>query len=204
MGIVGYVKTRVVGDVPVIEVAGAGRMIALVGVWKPRLIVSKEAAAVLNREQLVAAIEHELAHEASRDNLKRLMILIAPGFLLGKIERARKQFAEWVADDCAGSPVDLAEALVRVARVSAGAKPPALSTSLLRETEELGARVDRLLAGREAVAVRQIPRWKIVTAAVVLMGIAPMTLTLGARGSGTFDGLASRGAWLRRSHSPTF
>jgi hypothetical protein len=168
--------SRVVGGARILEVAGAGRMIALVGVWRPRLVISKEAAAVLNREQLEAAIEHEMAHETSRDNLKRLMILIAPGFLLGKVERAWKQFAEWVADDRAGSPVDLAEALVRVARVSAGARPPALSTSLLRETEDLGARVDRLLAGRETVAVRHIARWKIVMATVALMGIAPMTL----------------------------
>lgn len=167
---------RFVGGTRVIEVAGAGRLVALAGVWRPRLIVSKDAAAVLNAKLLAAAIEHELGHAASHDNGKRLLALIAPGFFLTKIERAWKQFAEWSADDRAGDPVELAEALVRVALVSAGARPPALSTSLLRETADLDARVDRLLRDRAPVAERTSARWKIVVAAVGLMGIAPMTL----------------------------
>ena len=114
-----------VDNVPVIEVAGAGRLVALVGVWRPRLIVSKEAAAVLDRHQVDAAIRHELAQVSAFDNWKRLAILLAPGFFLERLGRAWKQFAEWAADDRAGSPLELAEALVRVARLNPGARPPA-------------------------------------------------------------------------------
>jgi hypothetical protein len=166
----------IVGNVPVIEVAGAGRLVALVGVWRPRLIVSKEAAAVLNPDQLDAAIRHELAHVSAFDNWKRLAILLAPGFFLERLERAWKQFAEWAADDRAGSPVDLAEALVHVARLKPGSRPPALSTSLLRETADLQARVDRLLQDREPIAGTKIAGWKIAGGAVALIAIAPMTL----------------------------
>ncbi len=167
-------RARMVGDVPVIEVAGAGRLVALVGVIRPRLIVSKEAAAVLNYEQLDAAIRHELAHVSAFDNWKRLAILLAPGFSLAKIERAWKQFAEWAADDRAGSPIELAEALVRVARVSPGVKPPALSTSLLRETADLQDRVDRLLQDRELVALRKISPWRVLVGAVAVIGLMAM------------------------------
>jgi beta-lactamase regulating signal transducer with metallopeptidase domain len=170
---------KMVGDTRVIEVAGAGRLVALVGVARPRLIVSKDAAAVLDREQLDAAIRHEMGHASAFDNWKRLAILLAPGFFLSKIERAWKQFAEWAADDRAGRPLELAEALVRVARLNPGARPPALSTSLLRESEDLAARVERLLSDREPLALRRISPWRIALGAVVvigLMAIGPVTL----------------------------
>jgi hypothetical protein len=99
----------------------------------------------LSTEQLAAALRHERAHWTSRDNLKRICILLTPGILpfIGgsrTLERAWKKFAEWAADDRAVSgsarrACALAAALVRVARMSAekGA------------TDRLAERVDRLL-----------------------------------------------------------
>jgi len=61
-------------------------------------------------------------------------------------------FAEWAADDRAAEGSDskalsLASALVRLARMKAGPPVPELAISLLGASGEVGARVERLLAG---------------------------------------------------------
>jgi hypothetical protein len=102
-------------------------------------------------------LRHERAHAASRDNLKRLLLLLAPDVLpvhilsgLGKLENAWIRFTEWSADDRAvdGDPrraVSLAGALVRVARMRAPAEISPLATSLVANAGDLEARVTRLL-----------------------------------------------------------
>ena len=105
--------------------------------------------------RLAAALRHEHAHEVSRDNFKRLLLLVAPGLLPGwpgftAIERSWGRFTEWAADDIAAAgdsarSVSLAGALVRVARMGACPQQPPLVTSLLAETDDLAQRVDRLL-----------------------------------------------------------
>jgi len=170
--------------IPVVTIPHSGRLVALAGIFRPRLILSSEVAGVLNREQLEAAMRHELAHGASRDNLKRLLLLLTPGLFLSDLDRAWKRFAEWAADDRAVEgkstrSLELAEALVRVARLDPGAAPPALSTSLMRESEDLSARVDRLLMDRTPAEAYSISRWRIAGFAMVALGLvilAPSTL----------------------------
>ena len=129
--------------------------VSLAGVIHPRVILSRAVAGTLSKEQLAAALRHEQAHRVSRDNLKRLLILVAPGLLpffhgFRDLERAWTRFTEWAADDraVAGSSrrsLSLAAALVRVARMGAGPEPEPLVTSLLADGEDLSARIDRLL-----------------------------------------------------------
>lgn len=147
-----------------------GRVVALVGILKPRVIISADVAAVLTAGELDAALRHENAHRASHDNLKHLLILLSPGFLLQDVERAWKQFCEWAADDhaVAGDPnraADLASALVAVARLRP-ATMPVLSTTLLADDAVLSARVDRLLADRPATPERS-RRFLILTLAAM-------------------------------------
>ncbi len=127
--------------------------LALAGILTPRLLVSEDAMKFLSREQLTAALRHERAHQASRDNFKRLLLLLAPSLIpgLGALENAWVKCAEWAADDQAAEgdarrSLDLAAALVKIARLPAGVPLPPLMASLVEADEDFSERVDRLLA----------------------------------------------------------
>jgi len=168
---------------PIIEIAGGGRVVALAGIFRSQLVMSSEVAAALDPAQFDAVVWHELAHHRSRDNFKRLLIALAPGWFLGLHERAWKRFSEWAADDRAAAgdsrrAADLAMALVRVARLEAGALPPSLATPLVTNNDaELAARVDRLLENRTAGAAASHRRspWSIAAFAAGLVGIAMLS-----------------------------
>lgn len=66
---------------PVSIIAGDTPLLAMTGVFRPRIVVSRGVLAALSAEQLDAALRHERAHWASRDNLKRLLLLLAPDAL---------------------------------------------------------------------------------------------------------------------------
>jgi hypothetical protein len=140
---------------PVWAVEGRGRMIALAGMFRTQVLISHDAISALAPEEIASVLRHERWHASSRDNLKRLALMLAPdvapfvrrGF--STIERAWAKFAEWAADDYAsmGDPalsMSLASALVRVARIPAGAETPAFLTPFM--DGDFSARVDRLLA----------------------------------------------------------
>lgn len=148
---------------PVLLVDCEAPLLAMSGLLRPRLLISRSVARNLSAEELHAALRHEHAHRASRDNAKRLLLLLAPDFLpfvrpLRSLERTWSQFAEWAADDQAAGGdsnrgVSLAAALVQVARMGSGPRLPFLSTSLLACDRDLSARVDRLLQARRIAPV---------------------------------------------------
>jgi hypothetical protein len=143
---------------PVWIVNGTAPLLALTGIVRPRLVISQPVVSALSGSQLATVLRHEHAHRLSHDNLKRLLIFLAPGlfpFFRGfdNLERAWARFTEWAADDRAvdgnGSrSLSLAAALIRVARLGVTAQAPPLATSLLAESQDLSARVDRLLHPR--------------------------------------------------------
>jgi len=128
-------------------------LIALAGVFRPKVLVSRSVIDALSAEQLDAALRHEHAHRVSRDNLKRLLLRLAPDIFpfvlnLSNMERAWARFSEWAADDEAtGGDVrlslSLAEALLRVARLGNAVPASVLLTPLL--AGDLASRVNRLL-----------------------------------------------------------
>jgi len=130
-------------------------LLALAGIFRPRLVISRGVLSTLSAEQLAVASRHERAHWAARDNLKRLCIMLSPGILpfAGSsltLERGWRMFTEWAADDRAVAgharrSVALAAALVRLARMTAAAPYSSLAAPLLGDTDQLLARVDRLL-----------------------------------------------------------
>jgi len=130
-------------------------LLALVGVFRSRLVVSQAVLRSLSAEELHLALQHENAHRISRDNLKRLFLLLAPSpipFLRGfsSMERGWAKFSEWAADDEAvrgdsHRALSLAAALLRVARMGTAPRLSFLHTSLCAGDHDLSARVDRLL-----------------------------------------------------------
>src|SRR5664279_5619263 len=139
----------------VVVLHGASAVMAVAGVVHPKLVVSQTVLDALSDDQREAAFRHEAAHRTSRDNLKRLLVLISPDVLpfaggLGRIERAWGTFTEWAADDEAvdGSQdraLSLASALVRVAKLGVHSAPGFVLSSLLDTDRDLETRVDRLL-----------------------------------------------------------
>jgi hypothetical protein len=130
-------------------------LLAMAGVFRTRLIVSDAVLRALSPDQLFVALQHEKVHRDSRDNLKRLLRLLAPDFVpfvssFPLLDRAWTKLSEWAADDEAvqGDPrqaLSLAEALLRVARMGAGPRLSSLHTSLVAADHDLSGRVDRLL-----------------------------------------------------------
>jgi Peptidase family M48 len=135
-------------------------VLALSGIFRHRLVVSRRILDELTTDQLSAALLHERAHRASHDNLKRLLFRTSPEIfpfvrMFGSLEAAWARLAEWAADDEATAgdairSVDLAGALVRVARLGAASPPAPLWTSLLPNADDLTIRVDRLLSGNHS------------------------------------------------------
>jgi BlaR1 peptidase M56 len=142
-------------DSPALLLADKAPVLAVAGVLRPQLVVSRRVMQGLSADQREVALRHEHAHCTSGDNLKRFLILLAPDVLpfvpaFGAIERGWAKFTEWAADDQATSgdanrAVTLASALVRVAKMGAQPQLTSLSSSLLDGDHELLQRVDRLL-----------------------------------------------------------
>jgi beta-lactamase regulating signal transducer with metallopeptidase domain len=130
-------------------------VLALAGLMRPRVIVSRRVLQTLSGEELDAALAHERAHRKSGDNLKRLALFLAPEvFLFSRtfagLDRCWARLIEWAADDDAAAgdserSVSLAAALVRMARMGVAEPVSPLASSFLGNNGDLSARVDRLL-----------------------------------------------------------
>lgn len=140
-------------------------VIAVVGIFRPRLFIADYLFEALTRDELAATIDHECGHLASRDNLKRAILRICRDVLTivpsgRSLDRAWAQASEEAADEYAarkGSAValDLASALVKIARLApAGASPllPAGTMILGENVATIADRVKRLtkIASAEA------------------------------------------------------
>ena len=168
---------------PLVVVDTEDAVLALSGVIRPRVLVSRGVLQALLPHQLDAALEHERAHQFSRDNLKRLLLLLAPGIFplsrgFAAMDRSWARFTEWAADDRAAAgdsqrSLSLAEALVRVARMGASSRTSLFVSCLIEDGRDLLIRVDRLL-GLEAPPEKALRKIRTLLARVflVLAGLA--------------------------------
>jgi Zn-dependent protease with chaperone function len=149
--------------------------LTLVGVRKPRVLVSVSTVTLLTRDELNIALKHELAHRQSRDNLKKLVFRFCPFPGMAKLESAWSQAAEFAADDAAVSnlddAVDLAAALVKLSRLVPVEAAPVCTVRFV--TGCIGARVARLLVWDEAAVgeARQLRMrpWYVIPPLLVAM-----------------------------------
>ncbi|HUX67867.1 MAG TPA: M56 family metallopeptidase [Terriglobales bacterium] len=183
----------------VLVVPGPQPIMALFGILRPRLLISRNLLQLLSPAQLDAGVRHERAHLRARDNFKRLLILAspAPGPRLRQLERAWARATEWAADDRAVAgdahrSLTLASTLVAVARLSPSAPafapfalhsslsaPPAsfLSGALTADSADLAERVRRLLAPA-APAIHLRRAWPAWLAAALLLSFMLQPATL--------------------------
>jgi Zn-dependent protease with chaperone function len=149
-------ETNVPGEsCPALVIEEEAPILALAGVVRPRLVISAGVMRALSEDQLNAALRHERAHRTSRDNLKRLLILLAPDLFpfsqaFASLESGWAKFAEWAADDQAVEgdewrALSLAAALVGVARMGNAPRASLFLTSLVAGGQDLSSRVNRLL-----------------------------------------------------------
>jgi Zn-dependent protease with chaperone function len=135
----------------------------LVGVIRPKLLVTRRLIEALTAEELRAAVEHEAGHLSSWDNLKRLAMRATPdalSLLLAtnrRLEHGWALAAEQAADARAArdsnAGLALASALVKVARMTPVDAPPRLPGRGLRGDRPLGALASPLIGG-DAIASR--------------------------------------------------
>jgi hypothetical protein len=146
-------------SMPAFEVEVDAPIMALFGVWQPRLLVTRGLINALTSEELAATVAHELGHSRARDNLKRLAMCAAPDFLNAitarRLERQWASAAEHAADrlNGDGSPAArcaLASALVKVARLTPVESASREPISTLIGGGDIASRVGRLLEDRGA------------------------------------------------------
>jgi len=150
---------------PAFEIDAEAPMMALVGVLRARLLVTRGLVGALTDEELAASVAHEVGHSRAWDNLKRLLMRAAPDFLTftaaaRTIERHWASASEHSADKMAASdsPVvrcALASALVKVARLTPTVTPINEPISTLVDGGEIVSRVERLLADAASPARRR-------------------------------------------------
>jgi Zn-dependent protease with chaperone function len=127
--------------------------LTLVGVCKPRVVVSSPTVAILSSNELYVAVRHEMAHVRSHDNFRKLVFRFVSFPGMAGLERAWSEAVELAADDHAvsslGEALDLASALVKLSRLVPVEAPPAFTMGLVNAPGSVSARVERLLAWEE-------------------------------------------------------
>ncbi|MBZ5521312.1 MAG: M48 family metalloprotease [Acidobacteriia bacterium] len=114
-------------NLPVYCVEGSGSLMAVIGIFRPRIFVARRFVQALSGEELSAALAHEMAHVRSFDNFKQFFLKITrpPHWLniFRVTDAAWTNASEVAADENAltsgASALDLSSALVKAGRLGA-------------------------------------------------------------------------------------
>ena len=175
-------------SMPAFRIETDAPVIALVGVFKPKLFISRRVMATLSEEELAASVAHEDGHRRAFDNLKRLALCAAPDFLATtsiarELEQRWASAAEhaadrraWTASDGearAGRRCALASAIVKVARLMPPAGRVTEPISTLFDGSDIESRVRSLLDAEAAIERHGVrPRRVVLVIAAALAAIA--------------------------------
>lgn len=144
-------------NIPALRVDAVFPIVAVVGIFRPKLVIARAVLDACTPEELTAVLDHEARHITRGDNLRRTLLLALPdplGWLpVGReIDLAWHDAIEEVADEAPGydrgdaGRVALASALIRVAKMVPSGQPLAdIPASALYRGEPLERRVRRLL-----------------------------------------------------------
>lgn len=160
---------------------------AVVGAFRPRLLLDRRLLGACERPELHAVLDHEVAHVRARDNLKRLALRLCPDALAltpvaRRWEEAWSAAAEQAADAAAArrrpeGDLHLASALVKLARLATTtpAAPLPLPASTVLGSGPIEDRVRRLLEPGTGAAAPKRSSTAALTAAA-LLGAAALGL----------------------------
>ena len=162
---------------PALSASKGAPALLLVGIRRPKVMVSDMAAMKLSDDELQIAVRHELGHRRSWDNLKKVLISATPFPGMSGLESAWREAAELVADDAAVAnrqdALNLAAALIKLSRSSKQWSEPALASGLVSGSCSIRLRVGRLLEWR--ASDRRLQRawpWILFVLTPVVAGIA--------------------------------
>jgi Zn-dependent protease with chaperone function len=173
-------------DVPAYAVNTSFPVVAVVGFWRPRLVIARTVLGACTADELRAILRHERHHLERRDNLQRALLALSPD-VLGLLPASRRLLRSWheaaedAADDFARRDADttgvaLAAALVKVARLApSGTFAATLPASALYRGENLERRVRRLLQPATDAPVDRLAR-TILAIGAILVGTALLQL----------------------------
>jgi Zn-dependent protease with chaperone function len=167
-------------SIPAFATASEFPIVAVVGVRRPKLIIATSVIEACSPEELRAILAHEQGHLDRRDNLRRLLMSVAPDALAWfpaseKLLRSWRAATEEVADDHAARDgangrLHLASALIKVARLADRNKVTDLMpAATLFCGENLSARVRRLLGPQAAPDRAALVTWRTVAGAAGLI-----------------------------------
>jgi beta-lactamase regulating signal transducer with metallopeptidase domain len=170
-------------NIPTYAITSSFPIVALVGFFRPRMLVARSVLAACPEPELRAIIAHELGHLIRRDNLVRAVLALSPDVLAWlplshRLALAWHDAAEEAADDHAATlgedgRLHLAEALLRVARlVPPGSSPVMVPASALYRGENLDQRVRRLLGPPAVAAAPLSPAWRAAATTAIVASAA--------------------------------
>jgi hypothetical protein len=137
---------------PTLRASNGAPALILVGVRRPKIMVSDMATLLLSEEELRVAVRHEWGHKRSCDNLKKVLISATPFPGMRSLDDAWRAAAELAADDAAvanrENALDLAAALIKLSRASKQWFEPALASGLVSGSSSINLRIERLLEWR--------------------------------------------------------
>lgn len=142
------------GSVLLLRVSQALPTLVAAGILRSKVLLSHRAEFVLTPKELHTALQHELAHVRRFDNLRKLLLCLAPFPGMAELEASWREASEMAADDAAVSTaseaLDLAAALIKLSGLARLEPPAELTTALVHSpAASVNARVERLLAWSE-------------------------------------------------------
>ena len=184
------IDSRRASGLQAFAIESATPMVALVGVFTPKLLAAKSVVDACTRDEIACIVAHERGHFDARDNFKRWLMASLPGVLRWtpihrEIVDAWHHASEDAADDAgtgghAVARTELAALLLKIVRLAPSPSWQAAIVSPFVEEHGLERRVRRLLQpGLEPpapLAIVPMIGVTVVVMAIVIAGSSPSTL----------------------------
>jgi len=168
-------------DIPAFRIHTHFPIVAIVGMVRPILVVDASVHDACTPAELSAILAHERGHLRRWDNVRRALFAATPDLCAGartgpSLRDAWRDATEEAADDAAAEQgedvrVQLAQALVRVARIAHDAAPAPLPASTLYRGDAVERRVRRLLSPAESVPAAG-RSWALAAIVSAVLGLA--------------------------------